>query len=58
MFWPSNNVGYLFTIMELHGTFLLNPVKSHLITFGGRIPKATLLLNNDNHGHNHGWSSQ
>ena len=26
---------------------LFNPVKSHLITFGGSIPKATLRLNND-----------
>ena len=29
------------------GYILFNPVKSHLITFGGSTPKATLQLNND-----------
>jgi len=33
---------------------LFNPVRSHLITFGGSIPKATLRLNYDNLG----WSSK
>ena len=33
---------------------LFNPVKSHLITFGGSFPKATLRLNSDNLG----WSSK
>jgi len=29
---------------------LFNPVKSHLITFGGSTPKASLQLNNDTLG--------
>ena len=33
---------------------LFNPVKSHLITFGGSTPKASLQLNNDTLG----WSSK
>ena len=53
MFWPSENVGICYNI-GVRWDILFNPVKSHLITFGGRIPKATLRLNNDNLD----WSSK
>jgi len=52
VFWPSKNVGYL--LCGVTWDILFNPVKSHLISFGCIIPKATLRLNNDNLG----WSSK